>query len=179
MASVAEWIKTRRSQKIMNGKEVDAALLKELLELAVWAPNHRLNNPWRFRVLTSSGIKDVLAKISSQLSVEDKEAFKGPLDRVAKAGAVIYVTSLKDPQPVVDEENYAAVCCAVQNLLLESTARGLCSFWSTGKFFKQPLMSQILQVSDAERFVGAVWLGYGEQPQAPARKPAADFTTWF
>jgi len=179
MASIAEWIRSRRSQKTMNGKAIDEALLKELLELASWAPNHRLNHPWRFRVLTSSGIKTVLSEIQSKLSSEEKESFKGPLERVSKAGAVIYVTSLKDPQPVVDEENFAAVCCAVQNILLESTARGLCSFWSTGKFFKQPLMSQILKVSDSERFVGAIWLGYGDQPEAPARKPASEFTTWI
>jgi len=163
----------------MNGKTVDETLLRELLELATWAPNHRLNSPWRFRVLTAAGISSVLKEILSKLSSEEKEAFKGPLERVAKAGAVIYVTSLKDPQPVVDEENFAAVCCAVQNILLESTARGLCSFWSTGKFFKHPLMGQILKVNETERFVGAIWLGYGDQPEAPARKPASDFTTWI
>ena len=30
---------------------VDRATLDELLELARWAPNHHLTNPWRFRVL--------------------------------------------------------------------------------------------------------------------------------
>jgi nitroreductase len=44
-------IRTRRTHKAFAPDPLDAATLDELFELARWAPNHHLTNPWRFRVL--------------------------------------------------------------------------------------------------------------------------------
>ena len=46
-----ELIRTRRTQKAYEPVPVDRDTLDELFELARWAPNHHLTNPWRFRVL--------------------------------------------------------------------------------------------------------------------------------
>src|SRR5919197_3617708 len=46
-----EAIRTRRTHKAYRPEAVDRATLDELFELARWAPNHHLTNPWRFRVL--------------------------------------------------------------------------------------------------------------------------------
>src|ERR671927_1293836 len=44
-------IRGRRTHKVYGAEPVDRATLEELFELARWAPNHHLTNPWRFRVL--------------------------------------------------------------------------------------------------------------------------------
>ena len=44
-------IRTRRTHKAYAAEPVDEATLRELFELARWAPNHHVTNPWRFRVL--------------------------------------------------------------------------------------------------------------------------------
>src|SRR3954453_6566126 len=48
---VSEAIRTRRTHKAFKPEPVDRAVLDELFELARWAPNHNLTNPWRFRVV--------------------------------------------------------------------------------------------------------------------------------
>ena len=48
---VEEAIRTRRTHKAYRAEPLDRATLDELLELARWAPNHHLTNPWRFRVV--------------------------------------------------------------------------------------------------------------------------------
>src|SRR5437763_14355185 len=48
---VEEAIRSRRTHKAFAREPVPRELLDELLELARWAPNHHLTNPWRFRVL--------------------------------------------------------------------------------------------------------------------------------
>ena len=48
---VEEAIRSRRTHKAYRREPVDRATLDELFELARWAPNHHLTNPWRFRVL--------------------------------------------------------------------------------------------------------------------------------
>ena len=44
-------IRTRRTHKAYGPEPVARETLDELLDLARWAPNHHLTNPWRFRVL--------------------------------------------------------------------------------------------------------------------------------
>ena len=46
-----EAIRTRRTHKAYAPEPVERDTLDELLELARWAPNHNLTNPWRFSVL--------------------------------------------------------------------------------------------------------------------------------
>src|SRR5437899_9676235 len=46
-----EAIRTRRTHKAYRQEPVERATLDELFELARWAPNHNLTNPWRFRVV--------------------------------------------------------------------------------------------------------------------------------
>src|SRR2546429_9357258 len=46
-----EAIRTRRTHKVFGTEPLDRDTLLELLELARWAPNHHLTNPWRFRVV--------------------------------------------------------------------------------------------------------------------------------
>ena len=48
---VEEAIRARRTHKVYEREPVDRATVDELLELARWAPNHHLTNPWRFRVI--------------------------------------------------------------------------------------------------------------------------------
>src|SRR3979411_2159581 len=48
---VAQAIRSRRTHKAFAPEPVPRELLDELLDLARWAPNHHLTNPWRFRVL--------------------------------------------------------------------------------------------------------------------------------
>lgn len=46
--SVAEIIKERRSIKLFKKDPLPQGLLEELLNVAVWAPNHGVREPWRF-----------------------------------------------------------------------------------------------------------------------------------
>src|SRR5438477_10138668 len=44
-------IRTRRTHKAYRPEPVPRETLDELFELARWAPNHNLTDPWRFRVI--------------------------------------------------------------------------------------------------------------------------------
>src|SRR5829696_9071699 len=49
---VLEAIRTRRTAGKIRGDVPPREVIEELLEAATWAPNHHLNEPWRFFVLT-------------------------------------------------------------------------------------------------------------------------------
>src|SRR2546421_11999667 len=54
---VEEAIRSRRTIKAFEPRPLERETLIELLELARWAPNHHLTNPWRFRVVGSRALE--------------------------------------------------------------------------------------------------------------------------
>ena len=44
-------VRSRRTHKVFGREPVPRETLDELFELARWAPNHHLTQPWRFRVV--------------------------------------------------------------------------------------------------------------------------------
>ncbi len=54
---VADAIRTRRTVKAYHPRPVARDVLVDLFELARWAPNHNLTEPWRFRVLGPEALR--------------------------------------------------------------------------------------------------------------------------
>ena len=80
--------------------------------------------------------------------------------KLINPGALIVVTQLRCDDEFRDREDYAATCCAIQNLMLAARAEGLGSKWSTGALTQHPDVCAALGVNgDEERVVGFIWLG--------------------
>src|SRR5215204_7276115 len=100
-------IRTRRTHKQYGREPVDRATLEELLDLARFAPNHHLTEPWRFRVLGP----ETLARLKEAAGA--KEA--GKLDR---APTLVVVSVVQGGDPVQDEEDLCAAASAAYIVLL-------------------------------------------------------------
>jgi len=162
---VEEAIRSRRTHKVYGSEPVDRATLDELLELATWAPNHHLTNPWRFRVL-GPRTRDAL-----KAAAGPEAAAK--LDRAPTLVCVSVVQQGEDP--VADEEDLLATGCAVYALLLAAHARGLAAYWRTPAVLRTPEGRAALGLPDGERAIALVHLGPPRQQKAPpARAPATD-----
>src|SRR5436190_11197896 len=100
-------IRTRRTHKAYGPEPVDRATLDELFELARWAPNHHLTNPWRFRVVGPGALEAL------------KEA-AGPeaARKLDRAPTLIAASVVQNGDPVSDEEDFAAAACASFIVLL-------------------------------------------------------------
>ncbi len=151
-----------------------------MLAWAIRAPNHRLNQPWRFRVFDQRALQKLCDHLDQEWSVEDKLTHRGAMEKFLKIGAMIYVSALKDPNEIIQQENYAAACAAVQNILLGAASLGLESFWSTGKLMKsEPMLRYLDWKEQDEQWVGAIWLGYGSKPELKTRKGLEEVTRWW
>jgi len=78
----AEAIRKRRTSKDYDGREVPDSVLLEALELANLAPNHKINQPWRFRVLRRAGVLALINYLKAGLSMDEQESFAKPLERL-------------------------------------------------------------------------------------------------
>jgi nitroreductase len=158
---VEEAIRDRRTHKAFAPEPVPDALLDELLELARWAPNHHLTNPWRFRVLGPQS----LARL--KLAAGPEAAAK--LDR---APTLVAVTSLRSEDPAQDEEDLCATACAAYAVLLGAHGRGLAGYWRTPGILRTEPGLAALGIPAGERFVGLLHLGFSRQDkEPPARAP--------
>lgn len=187
-ANVADTITGRRTVKDFDGQPVDRDSLEQLLDLARWAPNHRLTNPWRFAVLDQAAIARLATFLQSDpaiTSVPDPAKGKAKLTkllvRLPRLGALIQVAWMRHANPAIDLEEHAATAAAVQNLLLGAHAMGLGSFWSTNAALSHPLSQRWYGFDPAiHGFLGSIWLGHATvQPEAPPRRPLAEVTTWL
>lgn len=169
-------VSKRRSNREFSGKPLKQSAVEKILKAAVCAPNHKRNQPWRFTVIRAEEIANFWARLaphaSSAMAESSPEEADAKIQKLAaklpKLGAIIHVTVLADANPQRERENYAAACCAVQNMCLMATDLGLGSFWSTGKIFASEACGRLLGIGAEEKFVGSIWFGHAvDSPEAP------------
>ena len=166
---VDDAIKTRRTHKAYGSEPVPRETLEELFELARWAPNHNLTNPWRFRVLGPES----LARLKE---AADEEA-AAKLDR---APTLVVASVVQGRDTVQNEEDYAAAAVAAYIVLLGAHARGLAGYWRTPAVLRTPGGCSAAGVPEGERVIGLLHLGPRRQEkEPPERMPPGDFVTYL
>lgn len=171
-----ELIKGRRSIRSFTDQCVEPELIKELIDLAVWAPTGSNLQPWAFAVVEN---KELLKRWSDL-------AKQHHLERVGNGGIVAtYKTILGKPEyhvfhnaPVLvaiygdtRSPNYREDCTMVAyNLMLAAHSRGLGSCWigfavASGNL---PEIKEALGVPEGFKAVSSVILGY-PRDTSPAR----------
>lgn len=166
---VEEAVRTRRTHKVYGPDPVDRDTLDDLLELARWAPNHHLTNPWRFRVVGP----DTLARLKEAAGPEAA----GKLDR---APTLVIVSVAQSGDELQDEEDLLAGGVAAYIVLLAAHARGLVGYWRTPGVLRTPEGRAAAGLGDGERFVALLYLGYPRQGRdAPERAPAGEYVTYL
>lgn len=169
---VDDAIRLRRTHKFFAGGPIDDATLVALVELACQAPNHEFTEPWQFYVVRGerlAAMKDAALEALAAAAKGGDEASSRRLEqkrnklarRLDGAGAVVVATWQRSPADATrDREDYAATCCAVQNLLLGATARGIVGLWSTGAVLQVPAMRAFYGVGEGEEVTAVVFLGW-------------------
>jgi nitroreductase len=166
---VEDAIRGRRTHKAYAPEPVERELLEELLELARWAPNHHLTNPWRFRVLGAAA----LAKLKEAAGPENA----AKLDR---APTLVVASVVQTGDQVQDEEDLLATAVATYIVLLGAHAHGVVGYWRTPGVLRKPEGRAAVGLADNERFVALIYLGYPRQEQAPPeRAPTGDYVTYL
>ena len=170
--NVDDAIRTRRTHKVYRPEPVDRATLDELFDLARWAPNHHLTNPWRFRVLGPRALERLKEAADA---VEPGSGRK--LDR---APTLVAVSVLTDEDPVTATEDRLAAGVAAYIVLLAAHARGLAGYWRTPAVLRSAEGCAALGIGDDEEFLGLLHLGHPRQEQpAPARAPVGEVVEYL
>lgn len=166
---VDEAVRTRRTHKAYKPEPVPREVLDELLDLARWAPNHHLTNPWRFRVLGPE-------------SLERLKQAAGPENaaKLDRAPTLIVVSVVHSDDPVEAEEDLLATGIAAYIVLLGAHARGLAGYWRTPGVLRTSEGAAAVGLGADEHFVSLIHLGHPVQEQRPPeREPADNVATYL
>lgn len=180
---------SRRTVRRFTDDPVDESVILDLIEAAIWAPNHRMTEPWRFYVLSKSGERRkqiarlthdwVLANVQNPNPERARASAEAAQKELLDAPALIYVFSLPGDSDEVTEENYSATSCAVQNLMLAAHAKGLGVGWSTGKPCRSEKLAETLGADPASKIVGCLYIGYPATTPTGERSEVSHVTEWL
>jgi nitroreductase len=163
---LTEIIQERRSifPPMLTGEKVSDEVIMELLDNANWAPNHRKTEPWRFRIFKGEALQklsdylgDYYEKNTPPEKFSEKKLQK-TREKPLMCSHIIAICMQRDPEESVPEwEELSAVACAVQNLWLSVTAKGLGGYWSSpGSILKA---DEFLGLKEGEKCYGLFYLG--------------------
>jgi nitroreductase len=159
--NVEQAIRTRRTHKQFEREPLPRETIEELLELARFAPNHRLTQPWRFRVLGPE-------------TLERLTAVGGPKEapKLERAPTLVCVSAQLTGDLLTDQEDMLATGVAIYVVLLAAHGRGLASYWRTPAVMRTPEGRETVGLAADERFVGMTYLGRPRsEPPLKEREP--------
>lgn len=181
-------IVARRSTKpaVMNGRKIENGVIRQLLELANWAPTHANTEPWRFVVYSGEAVKGFChahAELYKKATLPEKftqAKYEKQQHNGDKASHLIaaYMKRGDNPNITVLEEICAAAA-AVQNILLGAEALGIAVLWSTGGVAMHPVMKEFLGLGPEDVVLGLLYMGYADEPGKPGKRgPVEAKTRW-
>jgi nitroreductase len=180
--TVYEALYHRRMAWRFKDQPVPREAVERMLQAAVWAPNHRLTEPWRFFVLVKgSETRKKVAELAYQYALQrsnNPARAEAARQVVLDPPLVIYAYCVPGPNEEVTRENYAAVCCAAHNVSLAGVAEGLAVTWETGGITRHPKLQETLGAEPD--WTLAVMLSVGVPAETPdsRRTPVSSFVTW-
>jgi nitroreductase len=179
--SISDIIRNRRTIHNFRQEPVpEYETIIKAIDLARWAPNHKLTEPWHFYLLGKETVNQVCC-LNAEMTRETKSerAAEMKLERWQQIPGWLVLTCKNSDNPVREREDYAACCCVTQNLMLLLWDSGIGVKWTTGDVTRDDRFYDLIQVNrQQETVVGLFWYGYaGEIPKVNKRKPVVSALT--
>lgn len=185
---ILELIRTRRSVPQFKPDPIPRQAIEELLDAAVWAPNHRLTEPWQFFVLNGEHRRRFAeirrdarrAALPNPDAPEIQPALQKVYEDTVNTPAVLVVTAAGHSDPELEEENYWATFGAAYAFMLGAWSKGIGTYFRTGKaIVDSPVLRRLLNLPDDRRVIGVMYAGYPAAIPQKRRTPASEKTVWL
>jgi nitroreductase len=161
---LARAVRTRRTHKAFRPEPVERATLEELFDLARWAPNHNLTNPWRFRVLGPQAL--------GRLKQAAEAIEPGSERKLDRAPTLVVSTVKLDGDAVQRQEDLIAGAIATYLVLLAAHDRGLAGYWRTPAVLREQGGLAAVEIPAEESVLGLLYLGRPTQLKEPPQRAA-------
>jgi nitroreductase len=172
-------LRGRRSIDLYRAEPIGTLELLEAIDHARWAPNHRLTEPWHFYLIGKQTAHAII-ELAAQLDAAVKGEAAGAARRARLLGipGFFVLTSRRSEDQLLEREDYAACCCAAQNLMLYLWGCGIGVKWTTGGITRQQRFYELLGIDAAkEAVVGFFWYGLPKVVPIQKRRETVEIVT--
>lgn len=171
-----------------SGEPVKREVIDEMLGNAIWAPTHKLTEPWRFVVFTGEGLKklaffmsDLYRRVSESRGNFEQKNYDNLAQKPLLASHVIAIGMARDEKERLPEvEEIEAVACAVQNMYLTAAAHGVGCYWGSGGITYFEEAKEFFGLGPKDHLLGFLYVGMPKEGRWPGsrRKPLEEKVRW-
>ena len=179
LKAVTENLRHRRTIALFEERPGVQQHVLDAIELARWAPNHRLTEPWKFYLLGDEARAATLHWV--EVIVSDRanpEVGRRKAEKWAKVPGWVIVTCPKSEDALLQQEDYAACACAIHSFSLYLWKLGIGMKWSTGSITRDPRYLNAVGIdAESEFIVGLISYGYPKMIPTQKRRDVDDIVT--
>jgi nitroreductase len=178
----ADLLRARRTvlPKRLQSPGPDPEQLSQILGAASHAPDHGQLLPWRFVVIPMEARAALGSSFAEALKERDPAATEAQMeqayDKALRAPVLLLlIVDQKSGDPEIDLlERVVSAGCAVQSMLLMSTAQGFGSALTSGKALKSTGLRRLFQLTSDEHAICFLSIGTGENVKPPRARPRTE-----
>ncbi len=149
----------RRTVDDFDQTPVEDDVLRRAVQCAIAAPNRSCSEPWRFIQIGPKTVQQLL-HLKTDLEMEEDRGVATTQSWTDIPGWCV-VTTLRNDDPIVEQEDFQSTCCAVQNLMLSLWSEGIGSKWTSGPVQRTKEFAEICGIdNEVERVTGVIWFGF-------------------
>ncbi|UUZ79920.1 nitroreductase [Paenibacillus sp. P26] len=179
-------LKSRKSVRKFQPREVETEKIGRLLEAATWAPNDRLREPWHFYVITGEAkrrYEELIQQVLEDNVQSTPAAIEQTMQVVRSTPLYIIVTSdVVSGDEAASKDNEYAVACAIYAMWLAASELGLGMVWRTRGIglARDERLYRFIGAPENKTIIGTLCIGYPENEQAPtSRTVFTEKSTWL
>lgn len=150
--------------KVLTEPAPDDTQLQQILEFALYAPDHGRLNPYRFIIIRGEARYKLSRVFGEAVKRRDPDVsddyLKKQMDKPLRSPLIVVVVASPIESPKIPRiEQILSAGSAAHAILLASNAFGYGSIWLTGDNAYDDYVKNALAVSDQEEIVGFIYLG--------------------
>ncbi len=132
--------------KMLN-EPLPSLLIENILETAVWAPNHKHREPWRFIYMENEYMMKLVEIVTGSRHSKTAQS-------ISHAPAALIVVAAKNADQQIASDDFAAACCLIQNIRLLGTEKGLVIEWNLEDYSDCSSLNKLTGVRQDEKIAG-------------------------
>lgn len=170
---------SRASTSALQEPAPEGAVLQQVLEAGLRAPDHGRLRPWHFVLIRGEARAAWAGVIQAAMRARDPEVPQALLDRQqARILSVPLILALgvriQSGHKIPEIEQMLSAGAAAMNILNALHALGFGGIWVTGPHAYDPAVAAALGLPHAARLAGFLHIGTPAEPRPQPRRPALD-----
>lgn len=139
-----------------NGQALSVGQLRQLFDVARYAPSHRMVQPYAFKVFTKEYIPELILKLEPHWQDLPPIKQKKTRQKLEKSAAIAFILQRIDDR-VPDWENVASVAMAVQNVWLTMANQNIGCYWSSPGWATS--LNETIGLAETQKCLGLLYIG--------------------